>query len=236
MISLRRTGKETERKFVVDVAGNTSARGTLSVRKPDSLFPSLAPAYSASFGLPTTVARMACTLLVLGLPLCHAEVSAKHLVGMEVGGGAVNVIATPSARLDNAIASGRIAASFVSGIATVERAILLRPASSRECSATRRASPWFCFAESGSDVARMIAEAGAFGNAARRQRLMTVFTVHACKVSQDAVLVKRGIEKDARYFETARARLENELRQGLLPLTHNDKVERTQKAKTGENE
>ena len=30
-----------------------------------------------------------------------------------------------------------------------------------------------------------------------------------------------GIEKDARYFEMARARLENELRQGLLPLTHN---------------
>jgi len=30
-----------------------------------------------------------------------------------------------------------------------------------------------------------------------------------------------GIEKDARYFEIARARLENELRQGLLPLTHN---------------
>jgi len=30
-----------------------------------------------------------------------------------------------------------------------------------------------------------------------------------------------GIEKDARYFEIARARLENELRQGLLPLTYN---------------
>ena len=30
-----------------------------------------------------------------------------------------------------------------------------------------------------------------------------------------------GIEKDARYFDIARARLENELRQGLLPLTHN---------------
>ena len=30
-----------------------------------------------------------------------------------------------------------------------------------------------------------------------------------------------GIEKDARYFEIARARLESELRQGLLPLTHN---------------
>lgn len=30
-----------------------------------------------------------------------------------------------------------------------------------------------------------------------------------------------GIEKDARYFEIARQRLENELRQGLLPLTHN---------------
>jgi hypothetical protein len=28
-------------------------------------------------------------------------------------------------------------------------------------------------------------------------------------------------EKEARYFEIARARLENELRQGLLPLTHN---------------
>ena len=33
-----------------------------------------------------------------------------------------------------------------------------------------------------------------------------------------------GIEKDARYFEIARKRLENELRQGLLPLTHNAKV------------
>ena len=32
-----------------------------------------------------------------------------------------------------------------------------------------------------------------------------------------------GIEKDARYFEIARQRLENELRQGLLPLTHNAK-------------
>jgi predicted RNA methylase len=32
-----------------------------------------------------------------------------------------------------------------------------------------------------------------------------------------------GIEKDARYFEIARARLENELRQGLLPLTYNAK-------------
>lgn len=30
-----------------------------------------------------------------------------------------------------------------------------------------------------------------------------------------------GIENDARYFEVARARLENELRQGLLPLKHN---------------
>jgi DNA modification methylase len=34
-----------------------------------------------------------------------------------------------------------------------------------------------------------------------------------------------GIEKDARYFEVARDRLEKELRQGLLPLTHNDQVE-----------
>jgi site-specific DNA-methyltransferase (adenine-specific) len=34
-----------------------------------------------------------------------------------------------------------------------------------------------------------------------------------------------GIEKDARYFEIARARLENELRQGLLPLTHNAESE-----------
>jgi DNA modification methylase len=33
-----------------------------------------------------------------------------------------------------------------------------------------------------------------------------------------------GIEKDARYFEIARARLENELRQGLLPLTHNKEI------------
>lgn len=33
-----------------------------------------------------------------------------------------------------------------------------------------------------------------------------------------------GIEKDARYFEIARKRLKNELRQGLLPLTHNKKV------------
>ena len=31
-----------------------------------------------------------------------------------------------------------------------------------------------------------------------------------------------GIEKDARYFDIARQRLENELRQGLLPLTHNN--------------
>jgi DNA modification methylase len=31
-----------------------------------------------------------------------------------------------------------------------------------------------------------------------------------------------GIEKDARYFEIARRRLENELRQGLLPLEHNN--------------
>jgi site-specific DNA-methyltransferase (adenine-specific) len=30
-----------------------------------------------------------------------------------------------------------------------------------------------------------------------------------------------GIEKSAEYFEIARQRLENELRQGLLPLTHN---------------
>ena len=30
-----------------------------------------------------------------------------------------------------------------------------------------------------------------------------------------------GIERDARYFEIARKRLEKELRQGLLPLTHN---------------
>jgi len=40
-----------------------------------------------------------------------------------------------------------------------------------------------------------------------------------------------GIEKDARYFEIARARLENELRQGLLPLTHNAEVDRIE---TGE--
>jgi DNA modification methylase len=30
-----------------------------------------------------------------------------------------------------------------------------------------------------------------------------------------------GIEIDAGHFATARARLENELRQGLLPLKHN---------------
>jgi site-specific DNA-methyltransferase (adenine-specific) len=33
-----------------------------------------------------------------------------------------------------------------------------------------------------------------------------------------------GIEKDARYFEIARQRLENELRQGLLPLTYDNKT------------
>jgi site-specific DNA-methyltransferase (adenine-specific) len=32
-----------------------------------------------------------------------------------------------------------------------------------------------------------------------------------------------GIEKDARYFEIARKRLENEMRQGLLPLAYNNK-------------
>jgi DNA modification methylase len=31
-----------------------------------------------------------------------------------------------------------------------------------------------------------------------------------------------GVEKDARYFELARQRLENELRQGLLPMTYNN--------------
>ena len=36
-----------------------------------------------------------------------------------------------------------------------------------------------------------------------------------------------GIEKDARYFEIARKRLENELRQGLLPLTHNNSITET---------
>jgi DNA modification methylase len=35
-----------------------------------------------------------------------------------------------------------------------------------------------------------------------------------------------GIEIDAGHFATARARLENELRQGLLPLTHNDPLTR----------
>ena len=39
-----------------------------------------------------------------------------------------------------------------------------------------------------------------------------------------------GIEKDARYFEIARARLENELRHGLLPLTHNVPVRRSETA------
>ena len=33
-----------------------------------------------------------------------------------------------------------------------------------------------------------------------------------------------GIERDAGHFATMRARLENELRQGLLPLTHNNGV------------
>ena len=33
-----------------------------------------------------------------------------------------------------------------------------------------------------------------------------------------------GIEIDAGHFETARKRLENELRQGLLPLTHNESM------------
>jgi site-specific DNA-methyltransferase (adenine-specific) len=33
-----------------------------------------------------------------------------------------------------------------------------------------------------------------------------------------------GIEKDARYFEIARQRLENELRQGVLPLTYDNKT------------
>jgi site-specific DNA-methyltransferase (adenine-specific)/modification methylase len=40
-----------------------------------------------------------------------------------------------------------------------------------------------------------------------------------------------GIEKDARYFEIARARLENELRQGLLPLKHNARLDRPEGAK-----
>jgi site-specific DNA-methyltransferase (adenine-specific) len=34
-----------------------------------------------------------------------------------------------------------------------------------------------------------------------------------------------GIEKDAHYFEIARARLENELRQGRLPLTYNTEAQ-----------
>lgn len=34
-----------------------------------------------------------------------------------------------------------------------------------------------------------------------------------------------GVEKGEREFALARARLENELRQGLLPLTHNAKSE-----------
>jgi len=34
-----------------------------------------------------------------------------------------------------------------------------------------------------------------------------------------------GIERDPAHFATARARLENELRQGLLPLTHNAGLE-----------
>lgn len=34
-----------------------------------------------------------------------------------------------------------------------------------------------------------------------------------------------GIERDPAHFATARARLENELRQGLLPLTHNTQAE-----------
>jgi len=45
-----------------------------------------------------------------------------------------------------------------------------------------------------------------------------------------------GIEKDARYFEIARARLENELRQGRLPLefdTHNAQADRPAKAGEG---
>jgi site-specific DNA-methyltransferase (adenine-specific) len=33
-----------------------------------------------------------------------------------------------------------------------------------------------------------------------------------------------GVEKDARYFEIARQRLENELRQGLLPLAYDNKT------------
>jgi site-specific DNA-methyltransferase (adenine-specific) len=33
-----------------------------------------------------------------------------------------------------------------------------------------------------------------------------------------------GIEKDARYFEIARQRLENELRQGMLPLAYDNKT------------
>jgi len=36
-----------------------------------------------------------------------------------------------------------------------------------------------------------------------------------------------GIERDPAHFATARARLENELRQGLLPLEHNATGERT---------
>jgi hypothetical protein len=38
-----------------------------------------------------------------------------------------------------------------------------------------------------------------------------------------------GVEKDARYFEIARQRLENELRQGMLPLAYNAEVSRCER-------
>lgn len=41
-----------------------------------------------------------------------------------------------------------------------------------------------------------------------------------------------GIERDAGHFATMRARLENELRQGLLPLTHNAQDKRPRAART----
>jgi len=39
-----------------------------------------------------------------------------------------------------------------------------------------------------------------------------------------------GIEKDPTHYATARKRLENEMRQGLLPLTHNASLERAERS------
>ena len=224
MISFGRGRKESKRELVMNMSSRTPANRALAVTKPNGLLSGLTPANASGFRFAAAIACVIVALLIFGLPFCHAQASAENLVGMEIGCGPLNVSTAPRARLDHAVTSGRVWPPLVCDVPAIQGAVFARPVTRRQSASAYSADATFCFSKSKSDVAGVIAELGAFRKSLFCQRQSTVFAIHRRTMTQYEILVKHGIEIDAGHFATMRTRLENELRQGLLPLTHNSPI------------